>query len=291
MGNDFVIVTDSTTDLTQEFADSLGLVIIPYIFNLDGKEYRNYLDYRELSARDYYDALRAGKTASTSLVTGQRYIDAFTPHVREGKDILYLCLSTGMSSSFGQSKMAAETLEKEFPGRKLIMIDTLAASMGQGMLAYYAAKARGEGKTLEETADYIKGIFLKLCMWVGVDDLNHLRRGGRVSGASAFFGTILNIKPIIHVDDEGRLIPVEKVRGWNNVMDYMVSRMEETLLPPKDQVVFISHSDAQERAEKLANLIVTRLGPREVKINYIGPVIGAHTGPGTIALFFIGSKR
>ncbi|MCL2709073.1 MAG: DegV family protein [Defluviitaleaceae bacterium] len=291
MRDDYLIVTDSTTDLTQEFADKLGLVIVPYLFNLDGKEYYDYPDRRELSIRDFYDALRDGKTASTSLVTKQRYEEVFRPHLASGKDVIYLCLSTGLSSSYSQCELAAEELLREYPERKLITIDSLGASMGQGLMAYYASKARDEGKTITENADYIREIIRTTCHWVSVDDLKHLRRGGRVSGASAFMGTILNIKPIIHMDEEGRLIPVAKIRGWANVFDYLGKRIEETMIEPKDQIIFISHSDSEETAKKLAEYLLNRFGPRQIEINTIGPVIGAHTGPGTIALFYLGSKR
>ena len=262
MRDDYLIITDSTADLPQDYANRLGLEIVPYLFNLDGKEVYNYLDNRELSSEDFYAALRAGKTASTSLVTAERYTQIFKPFLQQGKDILYLCLSTGLSSSYNQSLMAAEALLTEFPDRKIISIDSLGASMGQGLMAYYASKARDEGKTLDQTAAYVKDIILKTCHWVAADDLQHLRRGGRVSGASAFVGTLLNIKPIIHMDDEGRLIPVAKIRGWSNVLDYFGNRMEETLLTPKDQIIFISHSDSLENAEKLAEYLIKRFGPR-----------------------------
>lgn len=291
MRDDYVIITDSTSDLAQGYADALGLVIIPYLFRMGGNEYYNFLDHRELSSKDFYSSLHAGVTATTSLVTAQRYTDTFEPFLKQGKDILYMCLSTGLSSSYSQCLLAAEALSAQYPQRKLIMIDSLAASMGQGLLAYYAAKARDEGKSVEEAGDYIRGLVPQICHWITPSDLNHLRRGGRVSGASAFVGTMLNIKPIIHVDDEGRLIPVAKVRGMSNAMEYMIDRMQDTQLEPKNQIAFISHSDAPDEAKKLADRLINRLGPREIVINDIGPVIGAHTGPGTITLFFVGSKR
>jgi DegV family protein with EDD domain len=291
MGYGFDIITDSTSDLTQEFVDQLGLHIIPYPFYLDGKEDRDYPDRRELPIKAFYDALRNGKKASTSLVTRERYTDIFRPYFERGRDILYLCLSTGLSSSFSQCLLAANDLMTEFPGRSIIPVDSLGASMGQGMMAYYASKARDEGKNLDETAITIRQLIHTTCHWVCADDLNHLRRGGRVSGASAFVGTVLNIKPIIHMDDEGRLIPVAKIRGWANVLDYFGARVEETLLAPKDQVMFLSHSDAEENAQRMAEYLLARFGPREIIMNAIGPVIGAHTGPGTLALFFQGSKR
>lgn len=289
--SDFVIYTDSTTDLPQALADSLGLKIIPYSFRVGDTEYFNYLDHRELASPDFYNFLRAGKSASTSLVTTHRYIETFEPCLKEGKDILYLCLSTGLSSSYGQSLLAAETLEAAYPERKLIMVDSLCASMGQGLLAYYAAKEKEKGKSLDEVADFIRKLVPNLCHWFTVDDLNHLRRGGRVSGAAAFMGTMLGIKPILHVDDNGKLIPMAKVRGRAKSFEYLCERMAESILPPEDQVLFISHGDALEDAQKLAELLKSRCGKTHTVINDIGPVIGAHAGPGTITLFFVGNKR
>ena len=288
--NEYTIVIDSTTDLPPEFAEELGLVVIPYLFHMDGKEYLNYLDHREFPIKDFYNALRAGRTASTSLVTEQRYTETFEPYLKEGKDLIYMCLSTALSSSHSQAVLAAEALSKRYPERKLEIIDSLCASMGQGLLAYYASKAREAGKTVTEAADYIRKLIPNLCHWVIADDLNHLRRGGRVSGASAFVGTMLNIKPIIHVDDIGRLIPVAKVRGLTNAREYITDRFKETSLDP-DQIVFISHSDSYDEAVKVQELIQTKLGLSRFVVSYIGPVIGAHTGPGTLALFFTGSKR
>jgi DegV family protein with EDD domain len=291
MRDKYAIITDSTTDLPQSFADSLGLVIIPYIFLMDGEEYLNYLDHRVLSSKDFYDALRGGKTASTSLVTEQRYIETFEPLLQEGKDILYMCLSSGLSSSYNQSLLAAETLHEKYPDRKLFMIDSISASMGQGLLAYYASKARDEGKSVEENAAYIKELAPHIIHWVRADDLNHLRRGGRVSGAAAFMGTMLNIKPMIQINDEGRLVPVAKMRGKQKSMEFIVNQIEANIREPKDQIIFISHSDVPEEAQELVDMITKRLGKREFLINDIGPVIGAHTGPGTLVALFVGNTR
>jgi DegV family protein with EDD domain len=291
MSYDYVIITDSTTDLPQSMADSLGLEIIPYIFLMDGDNYLNYLDHRVLSSKDFYDALRQGKTASTSLVTEQRYIETFEPFLEKGKDILYLCLSSGLSSSYSQSLLAAKYLQDKYPDRKLIMIDSLSASMGQGMLAYYASHARKEGKSLQETAEYVKVLIPHIIHWVRADDLHHLRRGGRVSGAAAFMGSMLNIKPMIHVNDEGRLVPVAKMRGKAKSLEFMVSQLETNIREPHNQVIFISHSDVPEEALELADMITKKMGKREFVINDIGPVIGAHSGPGTLVVIFLGKTR
>ena len=286
----FKIVIDSTTDLPQGLADKWGLTVIPYIYNLDGKEYYNYLDYRQLSVKDFYGALRGGKTATTTQVTTFRYLEAWEPILKEGNDVLYMCLSSALSKSYDQSVLAAREAAETYPDRKIITIDSKAASLGQGLLAFYAAKARDEGKTLEETAAYIESLIPRVNLWIMADDLNHLRRGGRVSGASAFVGTMLSIKPILTILDDGKLVPISKVRGRGKALDYMLERMKEGM-NPKDQTVFIAHSDVPEFAEQAKNMFAEKLGVENFIVNEIGPVIGAHTGPGTLAAIFLANDR
>ncbi|MCL2204423.1 MAG: DegV family protein [Defluviitaleaceae bacterium] len=289
--SNYVIITDSTTDLPQSKADEWGIEIIPFIFNLDGKEYFNYLDWRELSVKNFYNALREGKTGSTTQVNQFRYMEIWEPHLKAGKDVFYMCLSSQLSKSYDQSLLAAEELRGKYPERKIVTIDTKGASLGMGLLAYYAAKARDEGKSIQELTTHIEKIVPIMQHWVMADDLHHLRRGGRVSGAAAFMGTMLNIKPIIHMTKDGKLTPMTKMRGRNKALEYLLEQMTFHEMSPKDQPVYISHSDAPDMAEQLKNMIIAKHGQREFVINEIGPVIGAHTGPGTIALFFIGNER
>jgi len=290
MSANYVIFVDSTTDLPPNLAEEWGLQVIPYIFTMDGKEYHNYLDYREISVKDFYGALRGGKTASTTQVTTHRYMEAWKPFLEEGKDILYMCLSSALSKSHDQSVLAAREAAEAYPDRKVIAIDSKAASVGQGLLGYYAAKARDEGKSLEENASYVESLIPRLHHWVMADDLHHLRRGGRVSGASAFVGTMLSIKPILTMLPDGKLAPLHKVRGRNKAFDFFLERMDEYAFAPKDQTVFIAHSDAPELAHQLKTMIAEKYGTKDFVINEIGPVIGAHTGPGTIALIYLGEK-
>ncbi|MCL2501140.1 MAG: DegV family protein [Defluviitaleaceae bacterium] len=287
----YVIITDSTTDLPQSKAEEWGVEIIPYIFNLDGKEYFNYLDWREMSVKGFYDALREGKKGSTTQVNQFRYMEIWEPFLQEGKDVLYMCLSSALSKSYEQSELAARELSEKYPDRKIITIDTKSASLGMGLLTYYAAKARDEGKTISELADYINKLIPVMHHWVMADDLHHLRRGGRVSGAAAFMGTVLNIKPMIHMTKEGKLTPMTKARGRNKALEFMLEQMTHHEMSPAKQPVFISHSDAPDLAEQLKQMVIAKHGDREFVINEIGPVVGAHTGPGTIALFFIGNER
>jgi DegV family protein with EDD domain len=289
--SDYVIITDSTTDLPQHKAEEWKLEIIPYIFTLDGKEYLNYLDWREISVKGFYDALRAGKVGSTTQVNQFRYMDIWEPFLEKGKDILYMCLSSQLSKSFEQSELAVREMQEKYPNRKVITIDTKSASMGMGLLAYYAAKGRDEGKSLDELAEYVNGIIPVMHHWVMADDLHHLRRGGRVSGAAAFVGSMLNVKPMIHMTKNGKLTPLTKARGRNKALEFMLEQLTFHEMSPADQPVFISHSDAPDMAEQLKQMILNKHGDREFIVNEIGPVIGAHTGPGTIALFFIGNER
>jgi len=290
MEKNYAIVVDSTTDLSPILAEEWGLTVIPYIVTLDGKEYYNHLDYRDLSFKDFYDSLREGKIATTTQVTAHRYMEAWEPLLKEGKDILYMCLSSALSKSYDQSIIAAQEAMEMYPDRKVITIDTKAASLGQGLLAYYAVKAWGEGKSLNENAEYINGLIPRLHHWVVPDDLHHLRRGGRVSGASAFIGTMLSIKPVLTLIEDGRIVPVGKARGWSKAFDYVLGRMEEHKFT-SDQMVFIAHGDSADRAKQLENAIAAKFGTKDFTINQIGPVIGAHSGPGTVALVFIGNER
>jgi len=282
---------DSTSDLPPHLADSWGIEVIPYLYNLDGQEFYNFLDYRQQSAKDFYDALRGGKTASTTQVTMFRYIEAWEPFLKDGKDILYLCLSSGLTGGYQQSLLAVAEAKEKYPDRKIISIDTKSASLAQGALAYYAHNLREEGKTIEEAATYIESIIPNMQHWAIPDDLHHLRRGGRVSGAAAFVGTMLNVKPIITMSHDGRLVPVHKVRGKKKAIAHLVEQMVAQKIDVSNQVIVIAHSDAPEFAQQLKDAIEAQFGECEFFINYLGPVIGSHTGPGTVAMGYLGAVR
>ena len=291
MTNSFQVVTDSTTDIKPEWAKAWGInTVIPFIVTVDGKDYFNEIDERDIRTKDFYDLLRAGKNGSTTQITAFRYIEAFEPILQSGQDILYLCLSSELSRSYEQSVMASQTLKEKYPERKIICIDSKSASLGEGMLAMYAARACNRGDTLEAVAEYVNSLVPRSFHWIMADDLHHLRRGGRVSGAAAFVGTMLSIKPILTFVDSGRLVPIHKARGQEKAFDYMISRMEVHEMP-KDQPIFIAHSDALPQAERLMEKISVKYGLCEFMVNNIGPVIGAHTGPGTVAAVFLGNAR
>jgi len=289
MSTNYVIVSDSCGDLTPKMAE--GLVIIPYIYTLDGQEYYNHLDYREQSTKDFYNALRAGKMASTTQITPQRYVEVWEPFLQEGKDVLYICLSSMLSKSYEMSQMAARELGEKYPERKIITVDSKSACMGIGLIGINAVKAQNEGKSLDDVAAYVKELVTRVHHWVMADDLHHMRRGGRVSGAAAFVGTMLSVKPVLHVTDEGKLVPLHKARGRDKAFDYIVGKLGDAKYDPKNGPICIAHSDVPDYAKKMQDMITAKYGYTSYLVNEIGPVIGAHTGPGTIAVIFEGVNK
>lgn len=288
---DYVIMTDSCCDLSAQMAEELGVTALPLSLLMGEDTYRNYLDGREIGFKEFYDRVRGGAMPTTSAVSVGDFEDAMRPILAAGKDILYLAFSSGLSTTYQSSVIAAEELRQEFPEAKIYTIDTLAASLGQGMYVYLCAQQKRAGKTIDEVRDYAEDIKLKVCHWFTVDDLNHLKRGGRVSAATALVGTMLSIKPVLHVDNEGHLISVSKTRGRKASLMALVDQMEKFAIDPKDQTIFISHGDCEADAQIVADEIRKRFGTEEIHINYVGPVIGSHTGAGVVALFFVGTER
>lgn len=288
---DFVIFTDSSCDLSAEMAAEMELCVVPLAVTIAGKTYENDLEGRALPFKTCYSLLRAGNSATTSAVNVEQFLQAMEPVLQAGKDILYMGFSSALSGTCSAGVIAIGQLAERYPDAQMYAVDTLCASLGQGMLIHLAVQQKRAGKTIQEVRDYVESQKLHLCHWFTVDDLHHLRRGGRVSATSAVLGTALNIKPVLHVDDEGRLVFVDKVRGRRNAFKYMVKKMQETAIAPAEQTIFISHGDCLEEAEQLASMIREQIPVQDVIINYVGPVIGAHSGPGTLALFFLGTKR
>ena len=288
---DYVIITDSCCDLSADLAQELELEVVPLSLQMGGKTYRNWLDGRELSFPDFYRRIRTGETATTSAVSVGDFEEVMRPILTGGRDILCLCFSSALSTTYQSACIAAQTLSEEVPEGTVRVVDTLCASLGQGLLVYLCAQEKRRGASLEELTAYAEATRGKVCHWFTVDDLNHLKRGGRVSATAALFGTMLSIKPVLHVDDAGRLIPVSKTRGRKASLLALVDHMAQTAVDPANQTVFISHGDCLADAEFVADAIRTRLGVTDIRINYVGPVIGNHSGPGTVALFFLGSGR
>lgn len=287
----YVIVTESTTDLPPHLVKEMGITVIPMVFGFENETYLNYPDNREMDIHEFYDRIKKGERSTTALVNSKTFEEYFEPILQAGEDILYIGFSSGLSGTFSSSLIAAEDLRQKYPEATIVCIDTLAASMGEGLLVYYAAKLKEQGQTMDQVSQWLLDNRLYLCQWFTVDDLNHLKRGGRISAMTATLGTALNVKPILHVDNEGHLIPVNKVRGRKKSIMALLDHMEKLCTKPEDQTVFISHADCLEDTEHLAALIKERLKVKEVVLNFMGPVIGSHTGQGAISLFFMGKER
>jgi DegV family protein with EDD domain len=289
--NTYRIITDSCADLSPQLVSELDVTVLPLTVHLNGKSYHNMPDESELTARDFYQQVRDGAMPTTSQVNVEAFTTAIEPLLQAEQDVLYIGFSSGLSGTYNSGRLAAQELADHYPNRKIIAVDTLAASMGEGLLVYHACKLRDAGKTIDEVAAWLEENKLHMAHWFTVDDLYHLKRGGRVSGAAAFFGTMLNIKPVLHVDDAGHLIPMEKVRGRKTSLDALVDHMKQTAINPGEQVIFISHGDCLTDAQYVAELVRTCFGTKKVYLNNVGPVIGAHSGPGTMALFFLATNR
>lgn len=284
----YQIITDSCCDFTKERYEELELRPLPLTVTFRGE---SYPDRNDDSLRDMYAGLRAGEVAITAAVNPEHWKEGMEPILSAGEDILVLAFSSGLSTTYQSAVIAAEELRESYPDRKILVVDSLCASLGEGLLAYYAAKKRQAGMPIEELAQWLTDNRLHLCHWFTVNDLMYLKRGGRISAATAVMGTMLSIKPILHVDDEGHLISVGKARGRKASIQALAAKVGELAKGYDNPVMFISHGDCQEDAEYLAGLLKERYGVKEVYINYVGAVIGSHSGPGTLALFFLGEHR
>ncbi|MBQ7820743.1 MAG: DegV family protein [Clostridia bacterium] len=287
--NNYVIYTDSACDVKPELLSEWGVKYscLTFHFNDAPTEYSN----DDMDINTFYDKMRAGGIAKTSAVNSETFASEFEKILAEGKDILYIGFSSGLSTTYNSGHVAAEQLKEKYPERKILTVDTLAGSAGEGLLVCLAAKKQKEGASIEETAEYIESIKLNICHWVTVDDLVYLKRGGRISPTVAFVGNTLGIKPLIKVDNEGHLDNVAKVRGRKNAFNTLINKYSETAIDPKNGPVVISHSDCLDEAEALAKALKDKHGVDVEFISDIGPVIGAHTGPGTLVIFFLGKER
>ncbi len=285
----FVIHTDSACDIRPAVLQEWDVCATPLTFRFDGEE-KEYTE-ADLPIKQFYDRMRDGAVAKTAAINMAEFKEAFAPYLKEGKDVLYLAFSSGLSTTCNSARMAADELKEEYPDRKIIVVDTLAASAGQGLIVKLTADKKKEGASLKETAAYAESIAPKLAHWFTVDDLVYLKRGGRVSAATAFMGGVLGIKPILHVDDEGHLISMGKVRGRKPSLLALAKKYTELAEHPESGTVFICQGDCREDAEFVASLIKKEHGVDVELITDIGPVIGAHSGPGTLAVFFLAKER
>ena len=291
---DFEIVTDSCCNLLEDMIDDFGIHVLPLTFMVDGEDevYQSYLKGARTDLKQFYTMMREGKVFKTSLPNLAESEALFRELLGSGRDVLYIAFSSGLSGTYQALSLMAAQLQEEFPERRIHVVDSLAASGGQGLLVWYAVQHARAGESIDQVRDWLEENKLHLAHWFTVDDLMFLFRGGRVSKTAAWAGTLLNIKPVLHVDDEGHLIPMEKVRGRKKSLNALIDHMEKSANKPiSDQMVFITHGDCIEDAEYVAAKIKERFGVKEVVINYVDPVIGAHSGPGTMALFFLADKR
>ncbi len=286
--SNYCIVTDSGCDLNQAMIDRLNITVAPLQVNFKGTTQPDSVD---AGIREFYNGLRAGEVATTSATNPSGWEEKIAPILAAGQDVLVIAFSSGLSTTCQSAVIAAAELAEKYPERKIRVVDSLCASLGQGLLVWYACQKRDAGFTLDELAAWLEAHKQNLCHWFTVDDLMYLKRGGRVSAATALVGTMLQIKPVLHVDSEGHLISVAKARGRKASIDALAKKLGELGLPGENSTVFISHGDCIEDAQHLEAILKERYGIQEVIISYIGAVIGSHSGPGTLALFFLGEHR
>lgn len=284
----YQIITDSGCDLPAQKLEQLGVTAIALQVNFRGQCMDDSVD---TLAKEMYNGLRAGETATTSAVNPSRWAQVIEPALKEGKDVLVITFSSGLSATYQSAVIAAEELKETYPDRKILVVDSLCASLGQGLLVWHACKKRDEGMSLEELAVWVTEKRMNLCHWFTVDDLMYLKRGGRVSATTAVLGTMLNIKPVLHMDDEGHLINMSKCRGRKAAIEALAAKAVQLGLAGENSTMFICHGDCLEDAQYLEKKIRETTEVQEVFIGYTGAVIGSHSGPGTLALFFLGEQR
>jgi DegV family protein with EDD domain len=285
---EFIITTDTTCDLPVEYVKEHNLKVLSLYYSFDDVVYG---DKNQLEPKEFYDKMRSGSMPTTMAVNPDVAREIFTDLLNQGYDILHIAFSSALSGSCSVSATVARDLCEEIPGASIKVIDSLSASLGEGLLVHKAVKMKEAGKSIEEIADWLEHNKLNLCHMFTVDDLHHLHRGGRVSKTAAIIGSLISVKPVLHVNNEGRLVPLNNVRGRKKALLSLVDQMEKRLPGYMNDTVFISHGDSQEDAEFVASLVKKRFGIDDIVINYVSPTIGAHSGPGTIALFFMGNPR
>ena len=286
--SNYKIITDSACDLPADLLQSLQVDRVSLTVLFRGE---NHSDSVDEGIKEFYDGLRAGEVSTTSAVNPDGWANVIEPAFAAGQDVLVLAFSSGLSTTYQSAVIAANELMEKYPDRKAYVVDTLCASLGQGLLVWYACQKRDEGYALEELRNWVEENKLNLCHWFTVDDLMFLKRGGRVSATTALVGTMLQIKPVLHVDNEGHLISVAKARGRKASIDALAKKVDELGKGFDNETMFISHGDRLEDAEYLAGILKEKYGAKYVHINHVGTVIGSHAGPGVLALFFLGCHR
>lgn len=288
--NNYVITTDNNSDLPEEYYKEHGIGCTYLSYSMDGV---NYTHDNFLPVHEFYERMRNGSLPTTAQVNPDAARALLEPYLKEGKDILHIAFSSGLSGTYNSTKIAANELAEEYPQRTIVVIDSLAASLGQGLLVHYAQQMKEAGEDLKTVAEWVESHKRNIAHAFTVDDLNHLYRGGRVSKTTAFVGSMLNIKPVMHVDNEGKLVAVGKIRGRKKSILELVKMMDEKIGSYKEScdTIFISHGDCEEEARFLEAKVKEKYNVKTVIINYVGATIGAHSGPGTLALFFMADER
>ena len=290
MNGSYAIVSGATGDMPQSVIEELGLHVIPMNVRVGEQDYLYHPDEKNLSCKEFYTKLSAGEDAVTSQITPIVFKEVFESYLKEGKDVLYISFSSGLSGTFNSACLIAEDLREEYPERKLVCIDSLCASIGEGFLVYLAGMLRKEGKSFDEVAEFVKENRTRVCHWFTVDDLIHLKRGGRLNSLEAVVGTALKIKPVLSVDREGKLTVVSKVRGTKKGMDYLKERLINDGVDAANQIVMVGHADAEDIAEQLKEQLLSEGLVKDVIISNVGPIIGTHVGSGMFALTFLGEN-
>ena len=287
----YILATDACSDLPLDVVKQHDIAIVPMLLEIEGKNYSHNLEEKHLKLKDFYDQLRDKKVSRTSLVNVGEFVQFFTELLKQGKDILYIALSSALSGTYQSAMMAIDMLKDDYPDQRIVAVDTLSASLGEGYLVWRAALLKKEGKLLNEVVEWLEANKYRLRHLFTVEELGTLKRGGRLSGTAAFFGTLLGVKPILHVTRDGKLDVLKKSVGRKKSLTEMIEVMKEQIVAPKEQTIFIAHGDCLEEAKEVGGLINASMNVKDLFFSYIGPVIGSHSGPGTIAVFFMGKER
>lgn len=289
----YTIITDACSDLTPEMIEELNITVIPMEFSIDGQTYVHYPDWRNISVKDFYTLMRAKKIAKTFQVTPETYLEYYNQEYQKGnKDMLVVAFSSALSGTCNNAVLAMNQFKEEHSDANIYVFDSLSACGGQGLLVSYVANNRNKlNMSMEENIEWLKANTLHLCHRFTVDDLGCLKRGGRLSATKAFLGTMIGIKPVLHVDNDGKLVPTDKVRGNIKALRTLVNYVKETIINPEDQVLYLSHADDLDAAMKVVEMIKDETPVKDIKVLEFGPIIGSHTGAGAIAIFFLGTQR
>ena len=289
--NSFKIITDSSADFSDEMCKELNICEIPLSVSINGEVYKDYPDEREITRKEFYKILREKKMGHTSAPNVSDFYCEFEKVLKEKKDVLYIALSSGLSATYSNAKIAAAQVKDVYPENKIFICDSLCASLGQGLLVYFAVKKKELGYSIDEVFDFLEREKHHICHFFTVGDLYHLQRGGRIPKFTAVAGSILNIKPILHMDNNGKLVKLYNIRGRKNSVEELFNNLKKSIVSTQEQTIFISHGDCEQDAILLKNIIKESFKPKTLFINTIGPVIGMHSGPDTLALFFLGNLR